>query len=67
MSGPRYPRNWASLTDAQKLAYQVRKSRRLAEHELRVTSTPEWQAMARLLGELEIRAAMEEAQGTPGL
>ena len=42
MSGPRFPRNWAQLSDAEKLAYQVRKARRLAEWELRVTSRPEW-------------------------
>lgn len=62
MSKPRYPRNWASLTDAEKLTYQIRKARRLAEHELRVTSSPEWQALARLVGEMEMRAAMKEAQ-----
>ena len=63
MSGPRYPRNWASLTDAQKMTYLVRKARRLAEHELRITSTPEWKKLLVILFELEIRAAMEEADG----
>lgn len=62
MSGPRFPRNWAQLSDAEKLAYQVRKARRLAEWELRVTSRPEWQALARLVGEMELETAMREVE-----
>ena len=62
MSGPRFPRNWAALTDAEKLAYQVRKARQLAEWELRVTSRPEWQALARLVGEMELETAMREVE-----
>ena len=62
MSGPRYPRNWAALTDVEKLLYHVRKARRLAEWELRVTSRPEWQALARLVGEMELETAMREVE-----
>jgi len=62
VSSPRFPRNWALLSDAEKLAYQVRKARQLAEWELRVTSRPEWQALARLVGEMELETAMREVE-----